>query len=380
MLRVRNVAEILLALQIFPVELRGIGQKVLIAAAVDDVFRHRQTVEIGIRIFDRHQLLHLRCAEPVEGFHVDVVGKRWRPGTVGAVVMFQRFLDIEDVDHERNDADHSLVHGGCCPRGPTAFRRTGYHVVIHRKAFGLCHRGNGIHGADGGLRHRQTQWPGLITTAHELVPGVDDGAVFSARFAFAGEQQRLIRNAAQFSGNGIRSRGNRRNQSIRLFRWRAVDGPAGEIQEGRCLIHSVGNDDREPVMPQRMIDILLSAPLLRSHIVDKLRVAASRRCSHQFVLIVRVGRRDVAVESGMAGRKSRQRDQRQEENSHHTIMPLHLLHPDHIRCRRRSPSSSDCSSRRQNPTRRRNRLSSTACLDCSIHSGRAACGRPLPHR
>jgi hypothetical protein len=54
-------------------------------------------------------------------------------------------------------------------------------------------------------------------------------------------------------------------------------------------------------MPERMVDILLGSPLLRGHVVHELRVAAAGRGARQFVLVVGIGRRYVAVESGLAG-------------------------------------------------------------------------------
>ena len=47
------------------------------------------------------------------------------------------------------------------------------------------------------------------------------------------------------------------DQCVGLFGRIAVDGAAGEVEEACRLIHFVGNDDGQPVMPERMVDVLL---------------------------------------------------------------------------------------------------------------------------
>ena len=59
-------------------------------------------------------------------------------------------------------------------------------------------------------------------------------------------------------------------------------------------------------MPDGMIDVFLAAPLLRSEVIDELRIAAAGVGACEFVFVVGVRGGYVAVESGLARGESGQ--------------------------------------------------------------------------
>src|SRR5262249_10892884 len=77
-------------LQVIEIELRGVGEEILVACGIDDEFRHHQTIAIRIGIFDTEQRLELRSAGPSHNAGPLEFGNCRSPETVGAVVVLER--------------------------------------------------------------------------------------------------------------------------------------------------------------------------------------------------------------------------------------------------------------------------------------------------
>ena len=64
MIGVGQIAQVILSLQSREMELRGVGEKILVAGGVDEELRHRQVITIRIGVFDADQRRKLRRARP----------------------------------------------------------------------------------------------------------------------------------------------------------------------------------------------------------------------------------------------------------------------------------------------------------------------------
>jgi len=69
-----------------------------------------EAVEVRQRVFDRSQLRENRAIEAAGDVHFDIVDEGDRPAAVHLVLVIEVLLDVEDFDHDRCDANHSLVH------------------------------------------------------------------------------------------------------------------------------------------------------------------------------------------------------------------------------------------------------------------------------
>ena len=196
--------------------------------------------------------------------------------------MLERRLDVEQIDHRRDDGDDARVDRGRRPRRPAALRRAGDDEAAHLAAAaggGRGERGHGVHRAHGALRHRQACRPAVVAGAEELVPGVGDEVVLGPRLArgIVLEDDRLVRHHAQLRDHragiarGIdepRRRGRRRV---------AIVAAAADEEEPDVARHLLRRDDDEPVLPQRLLDLLLRQPALRREIDQRRRCPFGRQ-------------------------------------------------------------------------------------------------------
>ena len=115
----------LLPPEIVVVKARRVGDEELVAAAVDDVFREREPVEIGIGILDRVELLHPRVLRVLDDAVADIVAQSLGPVAVGGAVMHELLVEVEDVDHDRDDRLDAVVGRSGHPGRPAALRGSG---------------------------------------------------------------------------------------------------------------------------------------------------------------------------------------------------------------------------------------------------------------
>src|SRR5215813_11429190 len=105
-------------LEVIEIELRGVGEEILVACGIDDEFRHHQTIAIRIGIFDTEQRLELRSAGPSHNAGPLEFGNCRSPETVGAVVVLERGFEVQQVDDGGKDRSDSVVEGGYSPCRP----------------------------------------------------------------------------------------------------------------------------------------------------------------------------------------------------------------------------------------------------------------------
>ena len=166
MIRVRHVPQVLLPRELVEIELRRIRQEELVAAGVHDELRHVQPGPVEERILDVLQRLHLRRSQPVHDPVICIVAHRRGKEPIGLIVVQHRRLHVEDVDHDRADRRHPLVHDTRRPGRPAPLRSARHHEPLHRlpSALGAFRPGRRrIHRPHRRLRHRQSRRPPLIT-------------------------------------------------------------------------------------------------------------------------------------------------------------------------------------------------------------------------
>ena len=120
MIGVGDIANVLLPLEIVVVKARRIGNEKLIAAAVDDVFREREPIEVGIWILDRVERLHPRMLGVLDNAVVDIVAEGPRPESVRGAVVDELLVEIQNVDDDRDDRLDAVVGGAGHPGRPAA--------------------------------------------------------------------------------------------------------------------------------------------------------------------------------------------------------------------------------------------------------------------
>ena len=160
-----HVADVLGALEIIPVKLPGVGQKKLVAGGIEEELGHREPFPIFEGILNAPELGKLRLAHPVHDVHFHVVVHSLRVITVGGAMMLEGKLDVEHVDHDRDDAHHALVNGRSAPSGPAPLGGAGDHKAVYLE-FASCFAGekicSRIHGSHRRLGHGQSQRPFFI--------------------------------------------------------------------------------------------------------------------------------------------------------------------------------------------------------------------------
>lgn len=85
----------------------SVRQKELITRRTQYQFGHRQPVAIFVRLLDLHQRAELRRAQPVHDAVLNVVIDGLGSFPVRTIVMDERWLHIEHVDHRRHDGNHA---------------------------------------------------------------------------------------------------------------------------------------------------------------------------------------------------------------------------------------------------------------------------------
>ena len=108
---------------------------------------------------------------------------------------------------------------------------------------------------------------------------------------------RLVRDHSQLSNHSFCRCGDGSKIGAQLRGLAVVISTRNEKQG--CGSHgAVRLIERKPVFPQRAVDLLGTAPLLRGHVEDKGSVAVARHAARELKMIVRIRRMDVAIERG----------------------------------------------------------------------------------
>ncbi len=208
MVGVRNIPEARLTGKITKVELRRVGQEELVAGRVDEELRHREAGAILIRLDELHQRTELRGSPPFHDALLDVVLDGRRPEAVRAPVMDERWLDVQQVDHERRNGDDPSIDGCRRPGRPSALRGSGHDEARHRRA-AARRRGrecaDRVHRAHGALGHRKLRRPANVAGFEKLVPRVRNEIVLDTRLVLGipTESDRLIWHEPKFSDDRV---------------------------------------------------------------------------------------------------------------------------------------------------------------------------------
>src|SRR5439155_20855467 len=91
---------------------------------------------------------------------------RRRPEAVGAVVVLERLLDPEQINHDWSHGDDALIDSRRGPRGPASLRGTRDHKTVDTYPAPRATAAEGrdrIHGPHHALGHREPQRPRFVS-------------------------------------------------------------------------------------------------------------------------------------------------------------------------------------------------------------------------
>ena len=180
MVGVGDVADVLFTLEIFPVELPGVGEEELVAGTMDEEFGLGEAVPVAVGFDELHEVGVFGMVHFVHQPLLEVVADGRGPEAIGAVVVDEALFEVEHVDDEGHESDDALVDSGGGPGGPTAFGGPGDDELVDGCVLLLHEGGDGVHGADGGFGHGHAGGPGFVAGFEVVVPGVGDEIVFGA--------------------------------------------------------------------------------------------------------------------------------------------------------------------------------------------------------
>ena len=224
-----------------------------------------------------------------------------RPCAVCAVVVHERGLDVQEVDHGRRDGDDPPIDGRRRPRRPAALGRARDHEPCDLLAAAFRSRrelGDRVHGAHRALGHGQARRPFLVAGAQELVPGVGDEIILGAWLlrGIVHEHDGLIGHQAQFRGDGAGIPRRADEPCRRARRGLTLEAAAGDEEQRHVARHLLGTDDGQPVRPQGTLHLGLGQPLLRGHFQQRGRDAFRRERFQDLPGETGIRRRDISVE------------------------------------------------------------------------------------
>ena len=183
--------------------------------------------------------------------------------------MIHRFCEVQNVDHDRGNADDPFVDGADQPSRPAPLGASGDEVFVDGSLapFFGCHQfGDRIHGADDAFDHRVACGPSGDRRFQEFHPGIGDQIVFRATFAIIVKDQRLVGNHVDFGHNRLCRFGDLHNPLRRPFRGLAAVSSAADPHKADIGLNFVRNGDRDPVLPLGAVDVVVRPPILRNHI------------------------------------------------------------------------------------------------------------------
>mmetsp|Transcript_18224 Transcript_18224/g.30562 ORF Transcript_18224/g.30562 Transcript_18224/m.30562 type:complete len:398 (-) Transcript_18224:126-1319(-) len=255
----------------------------LIHRRVHHQFRHGQSVSVEERVHVFLQGGHVRGVKALGEVHVRVVHERIGPAPVGAVLVVLHLHEVDGVQHHGHNAHHALgVHRPHIPGGPPALAGARHDVVVELRvelgALLLRELRDRVHRAQRRLHHREAKEPlWLGRVFEEVVPGVRDDGVFTARFLdrIATEGQVLVGDLEECASNGARvacEGGRERDIFVLGVRSRAAHTSTSDPHGGVGGVLEVLGDHHHQVMPPNTTSlrvrgkVFVGQPSLRGHI------------------------------------------------------------------------------------------------------------------
>ena len=303
---VRGIAQPFGAGQAGEIEARGVGDEKLVAGRVEHQFG-----QTGVAIAIGEGIDHLQHGPPFGSLHpagqieFHIIFHRRRVETIGFPLMHELPAQIEHIDGGRQDRLDPRIDGGGQPGRPAALGAAQHQKVpdfLPPVGGEFLH---GVHGADGGLGHRQMHRPFQVAGDERLIQAVgQDFILLAAPTRIFREKQRLVRHLPD-GGDDRPSRDAGRSQQFghrsggRTPVAAAVDQQHGGF--GAVQRHFRDEDD-DLVFPDRPVYLAGGAPLLGGHPQEiggvespsALRVIES-------VGIVRVRPGDITIQGGFFG-------------------------------------------------------------------------------